>query len=58
MKMKGILVALLPCLALSAFAVARVVVPQLPETMRPLAEVETNVAFSVCVPCDNIRTMR
>ena len=58
MKMKGILVALLPCLALSAFAVVRVAVPQLPETMRPLAEVETNVAFSVCVPCDNIRTMR
>ena len=56
--MKGLLVALLPCLALSAFAAARVAVPQLPETMRPLAEVETNVAFSVCVPCDNIRTMR
>ena len=33
-------------LALSAFAGVRVVVPSLPEPLRPLAEVETNVAFS------------
>ena len=38
----------------SAFAAAWVVVPQLPEAMRPLAEVETNVAFSVGMPGDNI----
>ena len=38
----------------SAFAAAWVVVPQLPEAMRPLAEVETNVAFSVGAPCDNL----
>ena len=38
----------------SALAAARVVVPQLPEAMRPLAEVETNLAFSVGMPGDNL----
>ena len=40
--------------AATAFAAARVVVPQLPEAMRPLAEVETNLAFSVGMPGDNL----
>ena len=38
----------------SAFAGARMVVPSLPEPVRPLAEVETNVAFSVGAPRDNL----
>ena len=58
MQMKFAAIVIFALCSASALAVARVVVPQLPETMRPLAEVETNVAFSVCVPCDNIRTMR
>ena len=41
----------------SAFAAARVVVPQLPETMRPLAEVETNVVFSTGAATDNKWTL-
>ena len=40
-------------LALSAFAGARVVVPSLPEAVRPLAEVETNVVFSTGAATDN-----
>ena len=40
--------------AFSALAAARVVVPSLPEAMRPLAEVETNVAFSAGAPGDNL----
>ena len=41
-------------LSASALAGARVIVPSLPEAMRPLAEVETNVAFSVGMPGDNL----
>ena len=40
-------------LALSAFAGPRVVVSQLPEPVRALAEVETNVVFSTGVATDN-----
>ena len=42
----ALLIAVLACLASSTFAAARVVVPSLPEAVRPLAEVETNVVFS------------
>ena len=45
--MKGILAALLPCLALSALAAARVVVPQLPEAATADAEVSTNFPLTV-----------
>ena len=38
---------------LSAFAGPRVVVSQLPEAARPLAEVETNVVFSTGAATDN-----
>ena len=41
-------------LALSAFAGARVVVLSLPEAMRPLAEVETNVVFDAGAAGDNL----
>ena len=44
-------------LALSAFAGARVVVPSLPEAVRPLAEVETNVVFSTGAATDNKWTL-
>ena len=44
-------------LALSAFAGARVVVSSLPEAVRPLAEVETNVVFSTGAPTDNKWTL-
>lgn len=37
----------------SALAGARVVVSSLPEAVRPLAEVETNVVFSTGAPTDN-----
>ena len=40
--------------AATAFAAARVDMPSLPEAMRPLAEVETNLAFSVGMPGDNL----
>ncbi|MBR5548385.1 MAG: hypothetical protein IKU71_01515 [Kiritimatiellae bacterium] len=40
-------------LALSAFAGTRMVVPSLPEPVRPLAEVETNVFFDAGVATDN-----
>ena len=51
--------ALLPLavLALSAFAGQRVVVPQLPEPVRALAEVETNVVFSTGAATDNKWTL-
>ena len=45
--MKGILAALLPCLALSALAAARVVVPSLPEAATADAEVSTNFPLTV-----------
>ena len=38
----------------SAFAGARVVVPSLPEPVRPLAEVETNVVFDAGGTGDNL----
>ena len=44
-------------LALSAFAGTRVVVPSLPEAVRPLAEVETNVVFSTGAATDNKWTL-
>ena len=44
-------------LALSASAGARVVVPSLPEAVRPLAEVETNVVFSTGAAADNKWTL-
>ena len=44
-------------LALSAFAGARVVVSSLPEPVRPLAEVETNVLFDAGAATDNKWTL-
>ena len=44
-------------LALSAFAGQRVVVSQMPEPVRALAEVETNVVFSTGVATDNKWTL-
>ena len=41
----------------SALAAARVVVPSLPEAVRPLAEVETNVVFSTGTATDNKWTL-
>ena len=41
----------------SAFAGARVVVPSLPEAVRPFAEVETNVVFSTGAPTYNKWTL-
>ena len=43
--------------ALSTFAGPRVVVPQLPTPVRPLAEVETNVVFSTGTATDNKWTL-
>ena len=43
--------------ALSSFASQRVVVPQLPIPVRPLAEVETNVVFSTGTATDNKWTL-
>jgi hypothetical protein len=54
MQMKFAAIVIFALCSFSAFAAVRVVVPQLPEAMRPLAEVETNVAFSGGAPCDNI----
>ena len=44
-------------LSASALAGARVVVPSLPEAVRPLAEVETNVVFSTGAAADNKWTL-
>ena len=44
-------------LAFSAFAGTRMVVPSLPEPVRPLAEVETNVVFSTGAATDNKWTL-
>ena len=44
-------------LALSAFAGQRLVVPSLPEAVRPMAEVETNVVFSTGSATDNKWTL-
>ena len=48
---------LVTLLAFSAFAGERVVVPSLPEPVRPLAEVETNVFFDAGVATDNKWTL-
>ena len=55
--MKFTTLILLVFFAASAFAGARVVVPSLPEAVRPLAEVETNVVFSTGAPTDNKLTL-
>ena len=54
MQMKFTAIVIFVLFSFSAFAAARVDMPSLPEAMRPLAEVETNVAFSVGVPGDNL----
>ena len=48
---------LVTLLAFSAFAGERVVMPSLPEPVRPLAEVETNVFFDAGVATDNKWTL-
>ena len=55
--MKHLLIVLCLGLALAVHASARVVVPSLPEAVRPLAEVETNVVFSTGAPTDNKWTL-
>lgn len=52
--MKRSLTAVLLALSTSVAAASRMSVDALPELVRPLAEVETNVAFSVGMPGDNI----
>jgi hypothetical protein len=54
MQMKFTAIVIFVLFSFSAFAAARVDMPSLPEAMRPLAEVETNLAFSVGVPGDNL----
>ena len=53
----GAAILMVAFLAFSAFAGARVVVPSLPEAVRPLAEVETNVLFSTGAAADNKWTL-
>ena len=53
----GVAILMAALLALSAFAGTRVVVPSLPEAVRPLAEVETNVVFSTGAATDNKWTL-
>ena len=53
-RMKFAFVVLFAFFSFFALAGARVVVPSLPEPVRPLAEVETNVVFSVGAPRDNL----
>lgn len=52
--MKHSLTAVLLALSTSVAAALRMSVDALPEPVRPLAEVETNVAFSVGMPGDNL----
>ena len=52
--MKHSLTAVLLALSISVAAASRMSVDALPEPVRPLAEVETNVAFSVGMPGDNL----
>ncbi len=52
--MKHSLTAVLLALSTSVAAASRMSVDALPEPVRPLAEVETNVAFSVGMPGDNL----
>ena len=56
-QMKFAVAVIFAFLALSAFAGARVVVSSLPEAVRPLAEVETNVVFSTGAAADNKWTL-
>ena len=51
--MKHLLIVLCLGLALAVHAFARLAVPLLPESARPLAEVETNVVFSTGAAADN-----
>ena len=53
----GVAILVVAFLALSASAGARLVVPSLPEAVRPLAEVETNVVFSTGAAADNKWTL-
>ena len=53
----GAAILMVAFLALSAFAGAMVVVSSLPEAVRPLAEVETNVVFSTGAATDNKWTL-
>ena len=53
----GAAILMVAFLALSASAGARIVVPSLPEAVRPLAEVETNVVFSTGAAADNKWTL-
>ena len=53
----GAAILMVAFLALSAFAGARVVVSSLPEAVRSLAEVETNVVFSTGAATDNKWTL-
>ncbi len=55
--MKHLLIVLCLGLALAVHASARLVVPSLPEAVRPFAEVETNVVFSTGAPTDNKWTL-
>ena len=55
--MKHFLIVLCLGLALAVHASARVVVPSLPEAVRSLAEVETNVVFSTGAAADNKWTL-
>ena len=41
------------CLSANLFAARQITVTQLPEPLRPLAEVETNIAFTVGSPSEN-----
>ena len=52
--MKHLLIVLCLVLTLTVYGSERLSVTDLPMPLRPLAEVETNVAFSVGVPGDNL----
>ena len=56
-RMKFAFVVLFAFFSFFALAGARVVVPSLPEPVRPLAEVETNVVFSTGAAADNKWTL-
>ena len=56
-RMKFAFVVLFAFFSFFALAAARVVVPSLPEAVRPLAEVETNVVFSTGAAADNKWTL-
>ena len=54
LQMKLAALIIITLLSAASLAAARVVVQSLPEAVRPLAEVETNVVFSVGAPRDNL----